>query len=471
MTELWEHQKEAIKRALPLDFYGLFLETGTGKSRTLIEILRAIYARHERQIPTLIISPVVTLNNWKNEICKYSKITDKAICVLQGDGKKKVRQLIDGVSKNKIIVTNYESLLNEELFQLLFDYLRDKASVLVCDESHYAKNPTAKRTKKILSLSEASKFRYVLSATPILNSPEDIWSQAYILDHGERFEKKFHHFKLKYFEDRNRHMPKAKYFPNWQIKKDALVVFEAKLAEISMSVKKEECLDLPPFVKTEIEVELSAGQKKHYESVKKDFISYVSNEVACVASIAIVKALRMQEISSGYISLDNDELIEFTDNPRLDALEDLVKLHTPNHKIIIWSCFKQNHQMIAKMLRKNKIEFVFLTGAESQQQKFDNMDSFEKDPKVRVCIGSQSVGIGISLLESSMSIYYSRNFNLGHDIQSEARNYRAGSERHKSIYRIDLVAKDTLDKDVLSALADKKSIGAKILRDFVVKNI
>lgn len=470
MKELWAHQKEGIKRAVAQNYYAFFFDVGTGKTRTFIETAKIIFNRHERLLPTIIISPVITLNNWKKELQLYSKLTEDHICVLKGSGDFKAKQAEAACAKNQIIITNYESLLNDKLHKIFISYLKN-TGMLVCDESHYVKSPTSKRTKKVMELAKVSTYRYLLSGTPILNNAEDIWSQAFILDLGKRFQEKFHHFKSLYFEDKNSGWKSSsKHFPNWQPKKSSLIFFEKMLSEISMSVKKSECLDLPPFIRSSYEVEMSAEQMKHYKAVKEDFISYVTDEAACVASIAIVKALRLQEIASGYISLDTKEIVEFKNNPRLDTLQELIELHSPQHKIIVWSCFKQNHQMIASLLNKLKIEYVFLTGSESQQQKFDNMEKFSTDSKVRVCIGSQATGIGVNLIESSMSIYYARNFNLGHDIQSEARNFRAGSEIHEAVYRIDLVAKNSLDAQVLLALENKKQIGAEIIRDFVLNN-
>jgi len=464
LPELWNHQKVAVQRASLSESFGFFFDVGTGKTRALLETLRRKYALHSRVIPTLILAPPITLSNWKKEILKYTKIPEAQILLLEGTGAKKAQQLERFANKN-IVITNYESLLNEDIFEALKKRL-DGETCLVLDESHYIKNPTSKRTKKVLQLSDLCKYRFCLSGTPVLNNAEDVWSQAYVLDRGERFEKKFHYFKLKYFEDKNAGMPKSKYWPNWVIRPSMFPIFQRQLEEISMSVKKSDCLDLPPFIKTEIEVPLSAEQKHHYESVKKDFITYVA-DAACVASIAIVKALRMQEIASGFMSLDNDEKHRFKENPRMDALKELVDLHVDNHKIIIWSCFKENHLQIGKMLEEKKIGYVQLTGEESEKEKFANIESFESDPKIRVCIGSQAVGIGFNMVSSSMSIYYSRNFNLGHDVQSEARNYRGGSERHEAVYRIDLVAPDSLDRHVLQALSEKKSLSAKLIKDFV----
>ena len=72
-------------------------------------------------------------------------------------------------------------------------------------------------------------------------------------------------------------------------------------------------------------------------------------------------------------------------------------------------------------------------------------------------------GIGINLTAASYSIFYSRNFSLEADLQAEARNYRGGSEVHKKITRIDLVAADSIDSLVVEALAKKENISEQIL--------
>ncbi len=461
---LWNHQIEAIERAKNAYYFGLFFDVGTGKTRTMIEILKNVYAENFGIQDTIIVTPVITLENWKREIAIYSKIDPRNVIVPKGTGIQKLRQ-IQLSPPGKIIIVNYEALLNKDLLQSLLD--RDPR-VLVCDESHYVKNPTSKRTKSVHALANNCKYRYIMTGTPISNSAEDIFAQAYILDLGKRFERKFFYFKTLYFEDKNRLMPKAKYFPNWVIKPHALEAFNAKLREMTMYANKKQCLDLPPLILKEVSVELTKDQRKHYEEVKKHFLSYVGDE-ACVASIALTKALRMQEISSGYIKLENGEVVEFEENGKIKALAELLDNYTKDHKIIIWSVFKENHRQIAKLLEKKGIKFVSLTGDESQTQKVENIDAYERDPEIRVCIASQQVGVGFNMTSSSISIYYSANFNLLHDEQSEARNYRAGSEKHESIYRINLVAENTLDKLVFEALRDKKVLGHKIISDSLIK--
>jgi non-specific serine/threonine protein kinase len=72
-------------------------------------------------------------------------------------------------------------------------------------------------------------------------------------------------------------------------------------------------------------------------------------------------------------------------------------------------------------------------------------------------------GTGVNLTSASYSIVYGRDFNLANELQSEARNHRAGSEIHSSITKINLVMEGTIDESIMQALENKQSISDVIL--------
>lgn len=355
---------------------------------------------------------------------------------------------------------NYESVLSDYIYDFI---QKNPFDVIVADELHYIKTHNSKRTKKVLEIAKKSFYRIGLTGTPVLNSSEDLWSQMHFLDGGKRLGTKFHYFKLKYFMDKNASMPSHIRFPNWVPKNGSYEEIKQLISDCTMSVSKSDCLDLPPLVVKEIYCELSTQQKKAYEELKKDFVSYIG-DAACVATLAITKALRMQQVLCGYMPLDDGSAHEFEENPRLDTLQDLIEQLQEKHKIIVWANFKHNHKQIEKMLTKLGVAYVMLTGDQSQSEKERSMNEFENNDRVRVCVGNQSVGIGVNLVASDVSIYYSRGFNLAHDIQSEARNYRAGSEKHSKVTRYNFIAPATLDERVSEALSQKKEIGASLLK-------
>lgn len=468
MTELWKHQRDAIEKAKTLDHFGLFFEAGTGKTRTCIELLRHKFSQAGRVRRTFIFGPQVVVENWKREILRFSKIPKDSVIPLIGTGKDRLKTFLLNSSKDCVFITNYESVLMKDLFQAMLGY---NPEVLVLDESHRVKNYQAKRTKAIVQLGDLCEVRYILTGTPILNSLLDIWAQFRVLDRGEAFSKNFFQFRNMYFYDANSFMPAHRHFPNWKLKTHAECLIEDEMNKCTMHVKKSECLDLPPLVRKTVYVDLSPEQERHYESMKKNFITFI-NDKACTAQLAITKALRLQQIVSGFMKLDpepeNPKGITLTlkENPRADALSELLEDLTPKHKVIVWAVFRDNYDTIRKVCEGLKLKYVEIHGDVSPKQKQEAIDSFQNDEEVRVVIGHPgSGGIGVNLVAASYSVFYSRNFSLEQDIQAEARNYRGGSEKHESITRIDIVAKGTIDEHILEALAKKQSISDLVLKD------
>lgn len=453
-----------------MNHFGLFFEAGTGKTRTAIDILRYKCSDNKRLLRTLIICPTVVTNNWRVELLKYSKISSDDIVVLKGSGNDRFKAIIEAGGKSrasKIFVCNYETLLMEKPYQAFQAY---NFEVIIADESHRIKNHSSKRTKQLLALSRNAQYKYILSGTPVLQSPTDLFSQFQFLDGGETFSPcgtNFYAFQRHFFFNKNAGAPAHVTWPDWRIKPGALEEISAKINSITMHVKKSECLDLPPMVRKTIPIQLSKEQAKHYEMMKKNFITFLGDK-ACTAQLAITKGLRLQQIVSGFIQLEDGTVVQMKDNPRIEALKDLLEdlVQAGGHKVIIWACWRENYKQIRDVLETMEIKYVEAHGEITSKNRQTAIDDFCSRDDVKVFLGNQgAAGIGINLVQASYAIYYSRNFSLEHDIQSEARNYRGGSEIHDSVTRIDLVAQGTIDDIVLQALANKQEIGDKLLKE------
>ena len=466
---LWKHQAEAIERAKDLSSFALFMEMGTGKTSTTINILRYKYNSHKRVLRTLILCPPIVISNWKKEWLMHSNITPNQICELTGSAKKRLVTFND--AKSSIFVTNYEALLMPEFYKALQEW---DIEVLIMDEMHRVKNPKAKRSKLLDILANPKDgdpipiIKLGLTGTPVLNSPLDLFMQYKILDGGKTFGNNFFVFRARYFEDKNVRMPRDRYFPNWVIKKTSLNEINSKVALTAAIAKKSDCLDLPPFVNEVIEVELGKEQRKHYDEMFKDFITFIESspgeQKAVVATLAITKALRLQQIVSGFAKTSTGEIIRFEDNPRRDALKELLEDLTPSHKVLVWCTFKEDYETIRQVCNELKIEFVEVHGEISPARQRVSVDSFYNNASIRVFIGHPwSGGIGINLVSASYSIFYSRSFSLEHSLQAEARNFRGGSEIHSKITRIDITSKNTIDEKIQKVLALKEDVSEKVL--------
>lgn len=460
---LWQHQANTLDRFAYVNEAALLHEMGTGKTTSAIGWLRAKYNINKRVVPTLIVSPVATLYNWVEEFERNSpKGVFDSVVVLVGTEKQKLA-LIREDSGNQIFITNPETLGTASVVKAL----RERGFMAaVVDEVHRFKNYKSKRLAALLSITDSTIYRMVLTGTPILNSYLDIWALWRVLDLGDTFGLNFFVFREKYFVDANAGWKSnAKYFPNYVPKPGIDSEISAMIDRKASRIKKSECLSLPPLVEITEAVELSTEQRRVYDQMENELIAEIKSGV-CVATNALVRVLRMLQILSGYIQVETDANVSYAhhlrDNPRLARLKELLEELTPNHKVIVWCVFQENYKAIKEVCEDLQLGWVDLTGQTKDRQ--ENIVKFQTDPNCRVMISNpQAGGVGVNLTAASYSIYFSRSYSLGDRLQSEARDYRGGSEIHAKITHIDLVARGTLEVDVLNALQRKENFSDNIL--------
>lgn len=468
---LWNHQVHAIRVAEVVPDLGLFFEQGTGKTRTLIEILRRRFAAAGSLQKTLVFAPIIVCENWKSEFKLYSKINPLDVVVLTGPGKKRIaeflRQVGDDLSGRKIFVTNYESTQMKDLYKLLSLW---SPEILVCDESQRVKNHESIRARAVAALADKTKHNYILTGTPLLDGKGmDAFMQFRVLDRGATFGKNFYSFRGQYFEDANAPFKgRQSYFPKWEPRPDAFAQFQDRIKSKALRVLKKDCLDLPPLVRQTVHVPLSPSQARMYKEMHNEFITFIESKrgesQAVVAQLAVTKAMKLQQIVSGFVKDENGEVHRIDDNPRLKALKELLEDITPGSKVIVWSHFKENQRMITELCQEMGLGYREIHGDVPHKERESNMKAFRTDDSVRVMAANQAAGgVGVNLVEASYSIYYSKGFKLEDDLQSEARNYRGGSEIHEKVTRIDIVAPGTIDEHCNETLANKQNISETIL--------
>ncbi len=155
----------------------------------------------------------------------------------------------------------------------------------------------------------------------------------------------------------------------------------------------------------------------------------------------------------------------FKQVPRLDVLSEVIEGLPETAKFIVWACFRESYKDIKEVVDKLGISSVQLVGGLSKGARDSAIDKFTKCDGVRCLIANPaSAGVGVDGLQvANYAIYYSRNFNLEHDLQSNDRIYRGGSEVHESVTRIDIVAPGTIDEMIMNSLAKKQSDAEAIL--------
>ena len=461
MISLWQHQIAAIETAKDRTGLALFFEQGTGKTVTAIKILEQKCEQHGCSVlPTIILCPQIVIDNWVREVLAYSSFPTGCVHAIKGTGNKRARMLAALKGQSAIVITNYETLNIDTAFAELMTF---GAKCIIFDESHKIKGPTSKRTHRAVTLSTSAMYRFILSGTPVVNSPFDIFSQFLAMDGGRAFTDSFKKFRNLYFYDENAGKPKHCYFPSWVPRTGSIEAINKIVNEHAVRVKKEECLDLPPLVKQRVYVDLEGVQKTAYNSIAKDMVAHIDDKVVST-DMVLKQVLRLQQISSGFVKMDDGEVTDFGRNPKLEALREI--LQTISEKVIVWAVFRRDFAAIRNLVQQMGIASCEIHGETPEAVKSHNALSFECDAGgPRVLIGHPaSAGIGINLVSAPYAVFFSRTFSLENDLQAEARNYRGGSEIHKKVTRIDIVAKDTVDELILDALDAKQNVSEALIQ-------
>lgn len=463
------YQKELVELSQQQKALALLWDAGVGKTYAVIHAMRYDFNLNARIRKTLILSPIVTLWNWKEEFAKFSHFADKCH-VIDKSGSKRIAQLQSLAESDCVLILNWEALRTQTIFSLLKDVF--KPEIIIGDELHMIKSYKSKTAKLAVDLADGVRSRqgrvFGMTGTAILNSIADIYMQYRFLDGGSSFGRNFFAFRNVYMKDANEHNPHSR-FPNYIARPEMFDELTKKIYAKATKVSKKEALPyLPELVEIKRYVELGKDQGRAYEEMRRDFITWVQgNETAVVAQLALTKLLRLQQIVCGHVTDENGKDNIFADNPRLNALQDLLVELTPNHKVIVWHTFRIDSELISKVCVKNNISHVFINGEQNLAKKQEAMNAFNNDPDCKVLVGNRRAGgIGINLIAADYSVVYSRNFSLGEEEQSKARNYRRGSERFSQIIKIDLVAKNTIDEDLLLAIQSKSDIASTILTKF-----
>lgn len=466
----YAHQREAVAFAEGKPNVLLFWEMGTGKTGGAILLARSKYADNNRVLRTLVVTPPVTITNWKNEFKLWSKLDNSQVhAMVQNTGAKKAEYVYNRVipqSNGAVVITNYEALLTEQFFLAIE---RWQPELIIFDEVHYVKSAKSKRSKLCQRLVTKSLNNISLTGTPILKDVRDVYGIFRTADNGQTFGKNEQLFAFRYLVDENASWSgKQGYFPKWKNNPATFEELNAKIYTKSLRKLKSECLDLPPLVKIRRDVAMGPEQATAYKRMEKDFMLFIEQTDSTVtANLAVVKALRLLQICTGFVGTDLGEDFVFEKNPRLDICEEYLEELTPEHKVIVWCSFKQNYRMVEKVCKKLEVDYVLLTGEQNSREKGEAVERFQTDPKCRVIIANRaSGGVGVNLTAASYSIVYSRNFSLAEELQSEARNHRGGSEIHDQIVKIDLCSIDTIEEGVLDSLMNKQE-GAEAVLDRV----
>jgi SNF2 family DNA or RNA helicase len=423
------------------------MDMGTGKTITTIAVAGALYLKH-KVFHLLVVCPKSITQVWQQEFEKFADF-HYSLAVLDGTGTKKSDTIryMEGAGL-QVIVVNYESA-----WRLESELAYWRPDMIVCDESSKIKNPQAKCSKALHHLGKISSYNFILTGTPITNSPLDFYSQYKFLDESI--------FGSSYYSFRNKYAIIGG-FQNHQIvgykHLDELV---EKAHCIAFRIRIDEAVELPEFVEEIRPVQLEKQAQKIYDGIDKDSFAELMNGEVTTRNV-LTRLLRLSQCTGGFIRNDDGDFIQQVSSAKLEALEDIIdSCIEEGKKVVVFARFVPEIEAIGNMLRKKGIKYSLIKG--DVKDRAEQVDNFQNDADTKVFIGQlQTTGMGLTLTAGSVCVYYSVDFSYANYQQSMARIRRIGQTK-RGVY-IHLVAKDTIDEQVMAALKHKGDV-AKILVD------
>lgn len=446
----WDHQLTALDRFEKRNNRFLCChEMGSGKTATGLFCMRSIYHREHRVPLSLIVCPGGVMEHWKRQAKAHCEpeIANE-FCLLEGTGKQRMKLLER--SSARVFVVNFEATRMADFWKEL---TKIKFEFLIVDESHRIKSHKTLQHKKIVEIADKCKAVLAMTGTPITNTAQDIWGQLRVLANGCVSEN-FYVWLRQNFYDANAGKSWLK-FPDWKLLPGRAKNIAQTIAENSHTVKTAECIDMPPFVRSEVFVDLDERVERMYRELEEDFITFLDTGEPVVANLAITKMLRLQQFCNG--SVVSEEGKKQLPCEKITALQEIFETLGPDEKRVVWCNFLTPIEHIVSLCESMKLKCVVYSGKQSREDKRSAKEAFIDDPEVKVFIGTQAAGgTGLDGLQiAKYAIYYSKNYNLEQDLQSQARTYRGGSNVHSVVTRIDIVTRNTVEEKINEALARK----------------
>ena len=319
------YQRVAIERLVSSPRLALFQDMGLGKT---VEVLTAVQTLRMRWRVSrvLVVAPKkVAEATWSNEAAQWDHLSDMKIVPVLGTLTKRIMALNAPADLY---------VINRENIPWLVDYYRNEWPFdgVVLDESSSFKNPQSKRFKALKKVLDRIQWLVLLTGTPAPNGLEDLWAQIYLLDQGQRLGRTISSFRDAFFTQ-DKSYPGQQY-RTYTPQPGADKRIEDAIADICVSMKAEDYLELPEYIEDVVPVELDAPAKKAYKKLEREMLLEIDGATITAGTAAVLNG-KLLQLCSGAVYDTNGQAQE-VHGCKVEAFLEVVEQLNGQHALVFY---------------------------------------------------------------------------------------------------------------------------------------
>lgn len=400
---------------------------GLGKSKQVLDAVATMKPRN-----VLVIAPKTLTYNWLAEVEKWYPNWD---CSVVPDAKKLRGEFWSRLAKVdlQIIIANYEKLL-------LADWPSIDWDVIVFDEANKIKNTKTKTHKLAKKLK--GQYIWALSGTPMEIRLDDLYGIMSILRpsvFGTWTRFKDHHLVM----------------DGWGniIGQTKTELLKERIAPWMLRRKKEDVLkQLPPKLYNNVFIELGHEEKREYDKIKKDFVTWLTeNEKSLNQATAIVQLLRLQQFvdSPDLLADEGDAEVR---GSKLAALEEIIQEH--DGRLMVFTRFEQMANRLVSWLGLNPQALI--SGPIPAAARVSRVAAFNAGTLGKVLVSTDAGAYGLNVTGADVVVHYDQLWNPGKMWQREDRLHRIGQTQTVNV--LNLLVQDSIDEGMARVLDKRREL-------------
>ena len=450
-TTLRPYQQEGVNWLWLLSQLGLGAcladDMGLGKTMQVISLL-LILKKKRCERPSLLVLPASLIGNWKAELEHFAPSLRSLFFHRSQLNKKAMDAMVNESTTLKdidLVVTTYGTVMRQ-------DWLQEQAwQLLVLDEAHAIKNPTARQSKAIKNLH--AKSRIALTGTPVENRLSDLWSLFDFLNPGLLGSaRRFKGF-VKLLSERE----SDQYAPL----RNLVSPYILRRLKTDRSIID----DLPQKTEVPAYCGLSKVQAAHYQQAVKQMANAIENlEGIKRRGLVLSYLLRFKQICNHPSQLLGDNQYDPKKSGKFQRLAELCEeIASRQEKVLVFTQFRAMTTPLANFLAQQFGQpGLVLHGGTAVKQRQARVEQFQAEEGPPFFILSlKAGGTGLNLTQASHVIHFDRWWNPAVEDQATDRAFRIGQKNNVLVHKF--VCPGTVEEKIDTLINEKKALANDLL--------